>query len=752
MITFYENNPQNQMRYHQRKPDELSFLSDDEEDTTIGFSKKKRMSQLTATDSAYFSESSNQATTLINPKENSPSPTPHHNVILWQKQQQHYQKQNNGVPSPSITPTQSFDNGNDITSITPDTIPHTDDWDSPSSDNNSIKSSVNKINKDPHELSYNSPEQRTQRIQLRMNQWKEKLELMSTSSAVSSSSSVVGGYSPNSGRSSPNPNLNGSFRRRNNRHASFSSTIDVYNGGYDQPFSSARSIYSVNSLPNSVFDEKYDSFAEDDRESVFSLRSSNFHSNFNSNPNVYIPPRSKSSMEVRHPQRSRIYGTGSNSNSPLKESRVHIMQAELENSQRIYKQKLQQINQMRQDLEQYQYKLEEMREKEIEQARQEAIEELENTVIKNLNLEIEALQNKLQETTRELEHSKAYSDMLRNELITLKMNEQSFSVDKIDEEEKYKNGEIKDKSVDFNEETRISDNSQIKENNIAEMENQTKSLELQRLEMLERELKKKNEEIFELKKKLDKSTKLNELSKREIDLLNRKVENHKQAREDIERRHTKLVDVASANEIELNKLRYKLDVLSHRQDKALRKMKKRYSSILEVDEEEEEEEKVEEVVVNVEDNTKTNTLNVDIQPKSFSHHRNSKVEPIHHEKEEEEEKEEESTAFDKETLSESKVSLTSETLDPNKIVNTNIQNENDTSMEVTNILEQTSVIDNTIDDLIDLSDFEKELSDSSNVNSDNLDEILNQLNLSDLDDDEDFNLDDISFDNETLMI
>lgn len=738
MITFYENNSQNQMRYHQRKPDELSFLSDDE-DVNIGFNKNKRMSQLTATDSAYFSESSNQATTLINPKENSSSPSPHHNVILWQKQQQHYQKQNNTVPSPSITPTQSFDNGNDMTSITPsDTVPRIDDWDTPSSDNNSVKSSVNKMNqlpnKDPHELSYNSPEQRTQRIQLRMNQWKEKLELMSSSSAVSSSSSVVGGYSPNSGRSSPNPNLNGPYRRRNNRHASFSSTIDVYSG-YEQPFSSARSIYSVNSLPNSVFDEKYDSFAEDDRESVFSLRSSNFHSNFNSNPNIYIPPRSKSSMEVRHPQRSRIYGTNSNSSSPLKESRIHIMQAELENSQRVYKQKLQQINQMRQDLEQYQYKLEEMREKDIEQARQEAVEELENTVIKNLNLEIEALKNKLQETTRELEHSKAYSDMLRNELITLKMNEQSFSVDKIDEEEIYKNEEAESKTLDHKEETKTRDITPIKENSVAEIQTQTKSFELQRLEMLERELKQKNEEIFELKKKLDKSTKLNELSKREIDLLNRKVENHKQAREDIEKRHTKLVDVASANEIELNKLRYKLDVLSQRQDKALRKMKKRYSSILEVDEEE---------IVNVED--EINTSKEDVPSKSFSH-RNSEIESISHVEEKEE-----STAFDKETLSESRISLTSETLDPNKNSNTNNQNENGTSIEVSNILEQTSIIDNTIDDLIDLSDFEKELSDSSNVNSDNLDEILNQLNLSDLDDDEDFNLDDISFDNETLMI
>jgi len=744
MITFYENNPQNQMRYHQRKPDELSFLSDDEEDTNIGFSKNKRMSQLTATDSAYFSESSNQ-TTLINPK-NSPSPSPHHNVILWQKQQQHYQKQNNSVPSPSITPTQSFDNGNDITSITQsDTIPHIEDWETPSSDNNSIKSPVNKINqlsnKDLHELSYNSPEQRTQRIQQRMNQWKEKLELMSSSSAVSSSSSVVGGYSPTSGISSPNLNLNRSYRRHKNRHASFSSTVDVFNG-FDQPFSSSRSIYSVNSLPNSVFDEKYDSFADDDRESVLSLRSSNFHSNFNSNPNAYIPPRSKSSMEVRHPQRS-IFGTNSNSSSPLKESRIHIMQAELENTQKVYKQKLKQINQMKQDLEQYQYKLEEMREKEIEQARQEAIEELENSVIKNLNLEIEALRNKLQETTRELEHSKAYSDMLRNELITLKMNEQSFSVEKMDEDEKYKNEEINDNPVDYNhnEKTKTKDISTINENNVVEMQTQTKSLELQRLEMLEKELKKKNEEIFELKKKLDKSTKLNELSKREIDLLNRKVENHKQAREDIEKRHTKLVDVASANEIELNKLRHKLDVLSQRQDKALRKMKKRYSSILEVNEDRQEEQ--EEETIKVEDNN----LNYEIQPKSNLHRRSSKIEPIHHETEKEE-----STIFDKETLSESRISFESETLDPNKNIDINNQNETDTSLEITNLLEQTSIIDNTIDDLIDLSDFEKELSDSSNGNSDNLDEILNQLNLSDLENDEDFDLEDISFDNETLLI
>jgi len=735
MITFYENNPQNQMRYQQRKPDELSFLSDDEDDATLGFNKNKRMSQLTATDSAYFSESSNQATTLISPTKEiaSPTPSPHHNVILWQKQQQQYQKQNN-VLSPNITPTPSFENGNDLTSINPlDTMPHIDEWETQSSDNNSVKSgNLSKLRypspRGPNELSYNSPEQRTQRIQLRMSQWKEKMELMSASSAVSSSSSVVG-YS---GRSSPNPNLNGNFRRGlSNRHSSFSSSIDMDNG-FDQPFSSARSVYSVNSLPNSVFDEKYDSFAEDDRESVFSLRSSNFHSNYNPNSNAYIPPRSRSSLEVRnHHKNSRIYSSGSIP-SPLKESRIHIMQAELENSQRIYKQKLQQINQMKQDIEQYQYKLEEIREKEIEQARKETIEELEATVIKNLKLEIEALQNKLQDTTRELEHSKAYSDMLRNELITLKMNEQVFKDDddngndndevigsKESEQIKYTNNEIKRENIQIEDNT-LSNNSQ---------QDSPKNSELQRLEMLERELKKKNEEIIELKKKLDKSTKLNELSKREIELLNRKVENHKQAREDIEKRHTKLVDVASANEIELNKLRYKLDMITQRQDKALRKMQRRYSSILEVEEEEEE-------VVSLEDNIDDNVnidddINVD-DSVLLNNKKEIQLTNIH------EEDKEDITAVEKGTLSET--------------LNKNDKNQIENNSNNTEIL---NTLDDTINDILDLSDLEENsLSGSDNINSDNLEEILNQLDLSDLDidDEEDIDLNNISFDDETLMI
>jgi len=705
MITFYENNPQNQLKYHQRKPDELSFLSDDEDDVVVGFHKNNRMSQVTATDSAYSSESSNQATTLISPKVTN-SPSPHHNVIIWQKQQQQYQKHNNSIPSPSSTPTPSFDNGNDMTSLSQlDTIPHIDNWDTHSSDNNSVKSSVNKLRyphqRGPQELSYNSPEQRTQRIQLRMSQWKEKLELMSASSAVSSSSSVVG-YSPNS---SPNP----AYRRgRNSRHASFSSTFDMDNG-IEPPY--ARSVYSINSLPNSVFDEKYDSFVDDDRESVFSLRSSNFHPNYNPNTNSYIPPRSKSSLEVRHP-RSRLYN--SNSTSPLKESRIHIMQAELENSQRAYKQKLQQINQMKQDLEQYQYKLEEVREKEIEQARKEAIEELESTVIKNLKLEIEALQNKLSETTRELEHSKAYSDMLRNELITLKMNEQSFAFDRNDDDDESEEEKTKVESPLITE-IKSKDISIVEATNV--QVSQQPSAELQRLAMLEKELKKKNEEIIELKKKLDKSTKLNELSKREIDLLNKKVENHKQAREDIEKRHTKLVDVASANEIELNKLRYKLDVLTHRQDKALKKMQRRYSSILEVDEEEEEEE-----FVDIEGN--------------FETHINEKEESTNIKSSKENEKEATVVAKSNDTI----------------IKN---QNENSSSLESSTTLEQTSLLDDTINDILNLSELEDDsLSGSSNVNSENLDDLLNELNLSDLDldDDEDFNLDDISFEEETVLI
>ncbi|OUM58391.1 hypothetical protein PIROE2DRAFT_64436 [Piromyces sp. E2] len=704
MITFYENNPQNQMRYHQRKPDELSFLSDDEDDVVVGFNKNKRMSQVTATDSAYFSESSNQATTLISPKETA-SPSPHHNVIIWQKQQQQYQKRNNSVSSPSSTPTPSYDNGNDMTSISQlDTIPHIDNWDTHSSENNSVKSSVNKSRypqqKGPQELSYNSPEQRTQRIQLRMSQWKEKLELMSASSAVSSSSSVIG-YSPNS---SPNP----AYRRgRTSRHASFSSTIDMDNG-IEVPY--ARSVYSVNSIPNSVFDEKYDSFVDDDRESVFSLRSSNFHPTYNINTNNYIPPRSKSSLEIRHPNRnSRLYSSGTS--SPLKESKIHIMQAELENSQRAYKQKLQQIHQMKQDLEHYQYKLEEVREKEIEQARKQAIEELESTVIKNLKLEIEALQNKLSETTRELEHSKAYSDMLRNELITLKMNEQSFTFERNEEEEEEEESEEEKTKVEspLISEIRNKDISGIEASNV--QISQQPSAELQRLAMLERELKKKNEEIIELKKKLDKSTKLNELSKREIDLLNRKVENHKQAREDIEKRHTKLVDVASANEIELNKLRYKLDVLTHRQDKALKKMQRRYSSILEVDEEEEEEE-----IVDVKGNSETSII----------------------------EKEEESKDNEKEE--------TTVIVKANDSIVKN-QNETSSSAETSTILEQTSILNDSISDINDLSGLDS-LSGSSNINSENLDDLLNELNLSDLDldDGEDFNLDDISFDDETVLI
>ncbi|ORY22738.1 hypothetical protein LY90DRAFT_707062 [Neocallimastix californiae] len=635
MISFYENSQPNQMRYQHRKPDELSFLSDDEDDAAMGFNKNKRMSQLTATDSAYFSEPSNQATNIISSSKDVTSPSSHHNIILWQKQQQQYQKDNNSISSQNITPTTSFDNGNDMTSLNPlDIIPHIDEWDNHSSDNNSTKFSINdnklRYSLGSNELSYNSPEQRTQRIQLRMSQWKEKLELISPSSVVSSSSSVKG-YS---GRASPNVNTNNGYRRSNSkRYSSISSSIDMENG-FDQHFSSAHSVYSVNSLPNSVFDEKYDSFAEDDRESVFSLRSSNFHSNYNPNSNTYIPPRSKSSLEVRNPHRnSRIYNN--RSSSPLKESRIHIMRAELENSQRLYKQKLQQINQMKQDIEQYQYKLEETREKEIKQVRQETIEELEGTIVKNLKYEIQVLQNKLQETTRELEQSKIYSDQLRNELITLKMNEQTFNDD-----------EMKMTIYMIN-------------NSLSR-----KSSKLQRLAMLEEELKKKNEEIIELKKKLDKSTKLNELSHREITLLNKKVENHKQAREDIEQRHTKLVDVASANEIELNKLRYKLDVLTQRQDKTLRKMQKRYSNILEI----KEDEKDEDEILTFESNNNNNKYNLFI-------------------------------------------------------------------------LDLSELEDNT-------------LSGSEDINSDNLEEILDQLNLSDLDinDEEGVDLKDISFEDETILV
>jgi len=725
---FYENNSQNQMRYQQRKPDELTFLSDDEDDSTLGFSKNKRMSQLTATDSAYFSESSNQATTLINSTKEaaSPTPSPHHNVIMWQKQQQQYQKQNNAVLSPNITPTPSFENGNDLTSINPlDTMPNIYEWDTHSSDNSLKSANVNKLRypspNGPNELSYNSPEQRTQRIQLRMSQWKEKLELMTGSSGISSSSSTIG-YS---GRSSPNSNINNNFRKgRVNRNSSFSSSFDMDNG-FDQPFSSTRSVYSVNSLPNSIFDEKYDSFAEDDRESVFSLRSSNFHSNHNPNSNVYIPPRSRSSLEVRnHHRNSRIYGSGTPS-SPLKESRIHIMQAELENSQRVYKQKLQQINQMKQDIEQYQYKLEEIREKEIEQARQETIAELESTVIKNLKLEIEALQNKLKDTTRELDHSKTYSDMLRNELITLKMNQQVFKDDVSENdisEIETKESEKKEISND-----EIKSSTQLKEENIAsnipQQEQPIKSSELKRLEMLERELKKKNEEIIELKKKLEKTTKLNELSKREIALLNKKVENHKQAREDIEQRHTKLVDVASANEIELNKLRYKLDIMSQRQNKALKKMQRRYSSILEVEEENNDEE-----IVSVDDSIDDISSVDDLELS------------IH------EEEKDDITAVEKETY---------ETL--NKNDENHNENNNNNSIENSNTLEQNSLLDETINDILDLSDLENNsLSDSDNINSDNLEELLNQLDLSDLDIDddevEDVDLKDISFENETLVI
>ncbi|ORX56658.1 hypothetical protein BCR36DRAFT_346015 [Piromyces finnis] len=705
MITFYESNPQNQMKYHQRKPDELSFLSDDE-DEIVNYDKNKRMSQITATDSAYFSESSNQATTIISPKDTA-IPSLHHNVIIWQKQQQQYQKQNDSVSSPSSTPTPSFDNGNDMISISQlETIPHIDNWDIHSSDDNSVNKSkyTHSYHKGAQELSYNSPEQRTQRIQLRMSQWKEKLELMSASSAVSSSSSVVG-YSPNS---SPNPAYK---RGRGSRHASFSSTFDIDN---NIDVSYARSLYSINSLPNSIFDEKYDSFIDDDHDSIFSMRSSNFHPNTNS----YIPPRSKSSLEVRHPNRSsRLYNSGSI--SPLKESRTHIMQAELENSQRIYKQKLQQINQIKQDLEQYQYKLEKVRENEIEQAKKQAIEELELTVIKNLKLEIESLQNKLSETTRELEHSKAYSDMLRNELITLKMNEQSFTFDRNDdedsEEEKTKvespliiMNEIKSKDIS----TSDSINEQQMPKNSSD--------ELQRLAMLEKELKKKNEEIIELKKKLDKSTKLNDLSKREIDLLNRKVENHRQAREEIENRHTKLVDVASANEIELNKLRYKLNVLTQRQDKALKKIHRRYSSILEVDEEE---------IADVKSNLEISTVSINGNDKKSNFEMSQKE-------------------VDKEELSNTK-------LLKNDVKERTMLSEVNPSTEVSTTLEQISLLDDTLNDILDLSELDS-LSESSNVNSENLDDILNELNLSDLDldedEDEDFNLDDISFDDETVLI
>lgn len=735
MITFYENTPQ---RFQSRKPDELSFLSDNEDDTVLGFNKNK-MSQVTANDSAYYSESSNQATTIINPKESS-SPSSHHNVILWQKQQQQYRK-NNDVSTPTSNAPSSYDNNNDMTSINPlDSIPSIEDWDTRSSDNGSLKS-VNSKQKYPllkstHELSFNTPEQRTQRIQLRMSQWKEKLEQMSNSSGVSSSSSAMG-YSSNS-----SPNQNYSFNHRNSRNgrkASYSSTnVDIDNG-IEQHYSSSRSVSSVNSFPNSnsIFDEKYDSFAEDDRESVFSLRSSNF----NPITNTYIPPRSKSSMEVRNPHRnSRIYG-GSNYNvSPLKESRIHIMQAELENTKRTYKQKLQKIHQMKQELKQYHYKLEETREKELEQARTEVIEELETTVIKNLKLEIEALQIKLQDTTRELEHSKAYSDMLRNELITMKMNEQSFSMESISidrsmndvEEEEEEDEKTKVESPIINETVDDHGASTSDLQNNDQQQSNPQSAELQRLAMLERELKKKNEEILELKRKLDKSTKFNELSKREIDLLNRKVENHRQAREDIEKRHYNLVEVASANEIELNKLRYKLDRISQRQDNALRKMQKRYSSILEV-EEEEEEEKEEKEVKEVKENI-INNLSETVKQKE-------KIESIPEKEKEKgkgkEKEEEEEEITDKEI-----------TLNPLTDLH------NTTSEKEASSLDQTSQLDDTINDILDLSDLDKDsLVETGKRDSVNLDDLLNELSLSDLDDDDDdINLDDISFDDETLVV
>jgi len=737
MISFYENSQPNQMRYQHRKPDELSFLSDDEDDAAMGFNKNKRMSQLTATDSAYFSEPSNQATNIISSSKDVTSPSSHHNIILWQKQQQQYQKDNNSISSQNITPTTSFDNGNDMTSLNPlDIIPHIDEWDNHSSDNNSTKFSINdnklRYSLGSNELSYNSPEQRTQRIQLRMSQWKEKLELISPSSVVSSSSSVKG-YS---GRASPNVNTNNGYRRSNSkRYSSISSSIDMENG-FDQHFSSAHSVYSVNSLPNSVFDEKYDSFAEDDRESVFSLRSSNFHSNYNPNSNTYIPPRSKSSLEVRNPHRnSRIYNN--RSSSPLKESRIHIMRAELENSQRLYKQKLQQINQMKQDIEQYQYKLEETREKEIKQVRQETIEELEGTIVKNLKYEIQVLQNKLQETTRELEQSKIYSDQLRNELITLKMNEQTFNDDENE------NDDIHDKVINIREK-KVEEYSdvEIRKRNIS-IENKNnysnslsrKSSKLQRLAMLEEELKKKNEEIIELKKKLDKSTKLNELSHREITLLNKKVENHKQAREDIEQRHTKLVDVASANEIELNKLRYKLDVLTQRQDKTLRKMQKRYSNILEI----KEDEKDEDEILTFESNNNNNKYNL----LSSDHETENKIKfnlnSIVHEEEKDD-----ITAVEKETVLE--------------ILNEKDNNQyenNNNNIEILNNLDETSLIDDTINSILDLSELEDNtLSGSEDINSDNLEEILDQLNLSDLDinDEEGVDLKDISFEDETILV
>jgi len=696
------------------------------------------MSQVAANDSAYYSESSNQATTIINPKESS-SPSPHHNVILWQKQQQQYRK-NNDVSTPTSNPGSSFDNNNDMTSINPlDSIPSIEDWDAHSSDNSSLKSVNTKQRypsiKSTHELSFNSPEQRTQRIQLRMSQWKEKLEQMSNSSGVSSSSSVLG-YSSNS-----SPNQNYSFNHRNSRNsrkASYSSTnVDIDNG-IEQHYSSSRSVSSVNSFPNSIFDEKYDSFAEDDRESVFSLRSSNF----NPITNSYIPPRSKSSMEVRNPHRnSRIYG-GSNYNvSPLKESRIHIMQAELENTKRNYKQKLQKIHQMKQELKQYQYKLEETREKELEQARTEVIEELETTVIKNLKLEIEALQIKLQDTTRELEHSKAYSDMLRNELITMKMNEQSFSMesismdrsmnDVVEEEEEDERTKVESPIINETVDENGASSSDLQNNN--QPQSNPQSAELQRLAMLERELKKKNEEILELKRKLDKSTKLNELSKREIDLLNRKVENHRQAREDIEKRHYNLVEVASANEIELNKLRYKLDRISQRQDNALRKMQKRYSSILEVEEEEEEEKEEKEKVIENPSEEVKQQKRIDSIPVEEKETEKGKGKEKGKEKEEEEEE---------------------ETTDKEITLNPLTDLHNTTGEKETSTLDQTSQLDDTINDILDLSDLDKDsLVETGNRDSVNLDELLNELSLSDLDDDDDdINLDDISFDDETLLV
>jgi len=72
-----------------------------------------------------------------------------------------------------------------------------------------------------------------------------------------------------------------------------------------------------------------------------------------------------------------------------------------------------------------------------------------------------------------------------------------------------------------------------------------------------------------------------------------------------------------------------------------------------------------------------------------------------------------------------------------------------------NNLDETSLIDDTINSILDLSELEDNtLSGSEDINSDNLEEILDQLNLSDLDinDEEGVDLKDISFEDETILV